>query len=453
MLVESGRRATRIECQARGAVVAGYARWEWAFASALCIGAAGVGCVPVDSLTGDGSTPLPEEVLGAMPDRPPAADVFSDLDPNDNFDQAQPVSFEETMKIDGSIAAGSALQDRDVYDLGPAAAGDRILGDLTIAYGADVVLGLLDDRFRLLAYIDLSSASTGPRQIDAVLREDAQRLYAVVATRSDSSSRRDYRVSLAVQRGLGVAQERPQTLVLNFSGASNVRIGSRSAVDVPPFDAAALSVRFAGQTPALIDAVLRKVRADFAGLNVSVHLADDPDLPAGERSVIYYGTYDARLLGLADNIDPYNSDIEQSAILYTDTFALFDVLLPSLEAMAQALANTTSHEAGHLLGLRHTADPTDLMDTTATARQMLLDQDFSLAALNASVISLGNQDAPSLLTWAVGGVLEPPASGKRIVRYRAFAAAQAADDFYIPRDRLMDCGGTGCEHPEPAGVP
>ena len=48
-------------------------------------------------------------------------------------------------------------------------------------------------------------------------------------------------------------------------------------------------------------------------------------------------------------MDPYNSDNEQSAILYTDTFALFDALSPDVEAISQVLANTTCHEIGHLL--------------------------------------------------------------------------------------------------------
>jgi hypothetical protein len=184
------------------------------------------------------------------------------------------------------------------------------------------------------------------------------------------------------------------------------------------------------------------VRADFAGLNVSVYTAGDPAIPAGEHSTIYFGTYNARLLGLADNVDPYNNDGVQSAILYTDTFAIFNALSPSVHQMAQALANTTSHEAGHLLGLRHTADPTDLMDTTATARQMMLDQSYDLANLNASVIPVGLQDGPSMLAWTLGGVLAPTVN-KSVIRRRAITVANSPDDFYIPREWLMDCS---CGH-------
>ena len=112
--------------------------------------------------------------------------------------------------------------------------------------------------------------------------------------------------------------------------------------------------------------------------------------------VLYFGTYDPQLLGLADNVDPYNSDSDQKAILFTDTFALFDVLSPDITAISQVLANTTAHEIGHLLGLRHTADIHDIMDTTANARQMLHRQWFTTANLNPSVIDFGQQDAPDV---------------------------------------------------------
>src|SRR5690606_11118543 len=132
-----------------------------------------------------------------------------------------------------------------------------------------------------------------------------------------------------------------------------------------PFDAARISPRFAGQSSVIAARVTEMVREAFAGLDVEIHVAAELTAPPGPRTTVYFGTYNSQLLGLADNVDPYNTDPNQSAILYTDTFALFDALSPDLEAISQALANTTAHEIGHLLGLRHTADPQDIMDTTA----------------------------------------------------------------------------------------
>lgn len=386
------------------------------------------------------------QVLSGQSDPPPTASEVNDAEPNDTFAAAQLVAFNETVRIVGSISPTSGLTDRDIFDLGPAYAHDRLLADLTVAGGTDVVLGVFDARSHILGYIDLTSTSAGPSESDFAVREYTDHLYVALATRSTSGSERPYLARISVQRGLGESTERPQVLVLNFSGASNVRVGNRAAVNVPPFDAAGINENFSGQTQPLIDLIVEMVRADFAGLNVAVYTADDPALPQGEHSTVYYGTYNARLLGLADNVDPYNDDTSQSAILYTDTFAIFNALSPSLQQMAQALANTTSHEAGHLLGLRHTADPTDIMDTSATARQMMLDQNYDLANLNATVMPLGLQDAPAMLAWTLGGALVRP-DNKSIIRQRAIAVSNSPDDFYIPREWLMDCS---CGHnPQP----
>lgn len=421
---------------------------------ALVVGAlvllVGCGWTPgdADSAAGANDGTDDEQVLSGTPERPPAADEFDEIESNDDFASAQPISFAESVQLNGTIAGGSDPLDRDIYDLGPAEPGDRILAELSINANNDIILGILDDRQRLLGHVDPLSGSAGPVLADVVVREASSTLYVVVGTRSPLSANRPYSADISILRGTAAAALRPQVLVLNFSGATAVRIGSRSPVDVPPFDAGAISPAFAGQTETLIAAILAIVRADFEGLGVDVYRDTDPDLPAGDHSTIYYGTFDSRLLGLADNVDPYNSQAVQSAILYTDTFAIFNVLLPSLQQMAQTLGNTTSHEAGHLLGLRHTSDPTDLMDTTATARQMMLDQEFSFAALNDSVLPVGSQDSPVLLSWTVGGsLLDFSASAKVARRQKSMRAAAEADDFYIPREWLMNCSCTNCGQP------
>jgi len=424
-----------------------------------CLGLVSPGCgwwwpfetsIPGSETDGGESSYFPfipgEQVLGGSADRPPAADEAAEVEPNDDFATAQRVSFTETVRISGFIDSKPAPYDRDLYDLGPAYAGDRVLMDLTVEADEDVVLGVFDDQERLLAYLDQTSRSTGPGQIDLVIREPTSRLYAAAATRSGADLDRPYLVKASLQRDLGEAAEHPQVIVLNFRGAAQVRVGNRAPVDVPPFDAAKISPAFAGQTKIIVNFILQAVRSDFAGLGVAIYLSDDPAIPPGDHSTIYFGTYDNRLLGLADNVDPYNEIYVQSAILYTDTFSVFNVLSPTLEQIAQVLANTTSHEAGHLLGLRHTADPVDLMDTTATARQMMLNQNFKLASLNPTVLPIGKQDAPALLSWTLGGELIS-ARAKSGTQERSIQVIDDPNDFYIPRDWLMDCGCSRCAQP------
>ncbi len=411
---------------------------------AVCALVTGFSCLPAGT---GGDPPWPQQVLSSTPgaDLPAGSALtgavsgtpverFLEQEPNNGFDAANPVPFIESVELAGTIAA-STPADIDVYYLGPAAAGDRLSVDLDIPAGSTVILGIYDERQRLIAYLNPSSPVTGPPAIDLVLRADVAGLHLAVSARSAATADRPYTVRLSITGPQPVPAGVHQALVLSFAGRDQVRIGSRLPVNVPPFDAGRIDPRFAGQTDAIIQRVVELVREDYAGLNVSVHT--DADRPAGPHSTVYFGTYDAALLGLADNIDPYNAAPEQSAIVYTDTFSLFSRLNPDVEAISQVLANVASHEAGHLLGLRHTADPQDIMDVTASARQMMLDQWFKLGRLDASVMPLGFQDAPTILSWTVGGAL--PAVRKVFWPHLARTADDIApqeDDFFIPRALL-----------------
>jgi hypothetical protein len=301
----------------------------------------------------------------------------------------------------------------------------------------------------LLAYSDPFSLTAGPRRIDIVLNAATTHVYAVVGTRSSLSDSRAY--TLWVEwAGDAVPVQRPQTVVLVFGGAAGVRIGYRTPIDVPAFDIGAINSQFAGRTQEAIDLLLDNVREDYAGLNVSFR-RDNSEPNEGEGlTTIYFGTSDTRLLGLADNVDPYNSDASQRAIIYTDTFSLFNTLNPGFDSTVQVLANVASHEIGHLLGLRHVSAPDDLMDVTATARQMLLDQWFDTSPLHTSVLATGVQDGPILLSWSLGGSLQPAVSAKTVA-VRKSIALTAADDFYIPRSLLADCGCVDCQAPSNNG--
>jgi hypothetical protein len=77
---------------------------------------------------------------------------------------------------------------------------------------------------------------------------------------------------------------------------------------------------------------------------------------------------------------------------------------------------------------------------------MMLDQHFILADLNPTILPLGRQDAPAMLSWTVGGELIA-APDKSNARKRFIQVTNDPNDFYIPRDWLMDCDCTQCGHP------
>ena len=105
------------------------------------------------------------------------------------------------------------------------------------------------------------------------------------------------------------------------------------------------------------------------------------------------------------------------AIIFTDTFAAFNELRPSVEEMGQAIANVTSHEIGHLLGLIHTTDEIGIMDVTGSLRDLLGDQTFRRSPIYSAVFPIGAQDAVQSLMASVGG--DPLMQSMKYVTYDA----------------------------------
>ncbi len=340
------------------------------------------------------------------------APAYDETEPNDDFSAANtvPIGQNDSATIQAALDGRS---DVDVFGIGGAVPGDRVVITIRTPAGLTAAIGVFDDRQNLLQFASQAGGGT-PMYFETICRETATDLFVMVAPSPGTAAQGSY--SLEIQRSAGDAPAfSPQVVLLDFDGAPAVSIGGGPTVAVPPFDAARIGAAFAGQTAAIRQKVLQNVRSQFAGLNVTVRSTDEPDAEVGAHSTLYFGTYNAELLGLADTIDSYNQDTTQAAIIFTDTFALFNVLAPSVDEIAQALANVASHEAGHLLGLWHTSDPTDLMDITATARQLLRPQTFRHAPLHPTVSPIGWQNAPDLLAWAVGGRLKADTSNLRVM--------------------------------------
>ncbi len=385
------------------------------------------GCSPV--------TDLWSKVVSLLTSEP-VADVAScdEIEPNDEVVATGASGSSTIVRLRGAIQPGDDL-DCDAYDLGPGEAGDRMHVDLD-PHGSDIQVGLFNERFELLGVADGTSRVAAGRQAEIVLHHAVPRILAVATTRSTASTDRPYDVEVTISPDGGPPPSRPQIVILHFQGAGQVIIGSRPPVDVPPFDVATIDPRLAGQTEAVIARVIEKVRQDFAGLSIEFYLTGDTSMPSNPRIIIYYGTSSDLYLGLAEDLDPLNRHPLETAIIYTDNFSLFRAFSPGVEGIAQALANTTSHELGHLFSLKHTADAHELMSITASARELLADQAFGIARLDPSVMSVGVQNAPSLLAEALGGELVAPPAGEAADSRRKMFVPSAEDDFYIARSML-----------------
>lgn len=336
--------------------------------------------------------------------------LFADPVPLDNSRNQEDESVESTQALTliagleysfgGTIAAPG---DVDILDLGRMDAGDELVVDVFGIDGLDPVAAILDSKFNLVYINDDRSvfAEVFDAGMSLTIRHGDSPYYLMVASSPKSDTAGEYNVQVTWTPKVKTLQ----AVLLNFEGAWDVAISNRTPVDVPAFRASSISPTLAGRTDELVATVLDHVRRDFAGLNVLI-VADSEDIPTDQvYSTIHFGLHGDDLLGIAQNVDEFNKQPVQEAIVFTESFKMFNRLNPSFDEYAQALANVTSHEIGHLFGLVHTADVMGIMDTTASAVQVLHDKSFSLSPLGRTVAPMGFQDSPAMLVENVGGVL------------------------------------------------
>jgi len=306
------------------------------------------------------------------------------------------VAAPSTSVVSGAVPDGAAFQ---LVSLG---AGDLDEGVRVALRGGvlnrdTLLVVLLDENQNLLQRALVSAGSP----LEHVLRYPTETLYLGVAA---APGRTVGSFAFDVQRspGVGAPAPRPTAVWLNFAGGVGVSVHRRAGITFPEFDAHMCGPAYAGATAAMKAAIVRAVREDYAGYNVAVLTSDDGPPPSTPHATVHFGGSDPRLLGLADSVDRYNVDEWQTAVVYCNGFADFAVMQLSVAEMGQMVGNVASHELGHLLGLYHTRVPTDIMDTTGTAWDLVADQAFTRAALEPSVFPVGFEDSPARLRETVG---------------------------------------------------
>jgi hypothetical protein len=295
--------------------------------------------------------------------------------------------------------------DTDVYRLGTFAGGDHLTVDVQARSGTlDAVAAIFDASAHLVAFNDdraSDSSDINPRLDFGFPSAEEGAMYLGIIAYPGSGTSGNYVVTIDVTRDGTPLQPHAQILYLDWAGGANISIPNVGNFDLPAFSASQVGLP-ASQTAALKARVQAIVEDRYAGYNLTVLNSDDNGVPSAAHSTAYFGSEDPRAFAISEQVDSFNQDPSDDCIIYTGSFRGAFIFTPTFEQMAQALGNTVAHECGHLLGLVHTADCADMMDTTCYNERILTPQQFSTATIDASVFTFGLQPEQDILTWVLG---------------------------------------------------
>lgn len=322
--------------------------------------------------------------------------VINDFTPNiDNFTPRAPLIG------DAATIVVPQTTTRQVVDLGPMSEGDRIflafsnLPGYANQYSAPAFsVMLLDADQKLFAWYQDGNVLLTP-DTKLVVGHSSPNYYAVIDTGTS--------IDLRVQRGAGNTP-RQQRIWLNFAGGNDVRVSDLPPDNISDFDATFVDLN-TGDTVALRARILQKVRELFADWDVEVTTSDDgvPDAP---YQTVYFSatnflTDEIEPYGRADYLDPRNDTLTGSAIIKCRRFAQ-DFPGSTVNDMGDLLGVVVAHECGHLLGLRHTSDNTDVMRGELIISATQTFRSSPLLASEQYNSGIGTQDAPQLLNEIIG---------------------------------------------------
>ncbi len=329
---------------------------------------------------------------------------FLDQGNNSSFSMANdvPLSGTAPFKFAGGIDSASDL---DLYNIGIINPGDRIHVDVQAGdpQTLDLVAAIFSSEQFLEFYNDDRADADLNPLVDFVLRGDSGPYFLGITQYFENNATGGYTVDIQITPNVGIPAPEEQIVFLNWAGGQNVTVPNVGTFDLPPFNAADLGP-YGGQTQQMKQRVQQIIEDRYTGYDLIVLNSDDDPVPTAPHSTVYFGGLDPQAFAISQQVDEYNADHSDSSIVFTESYAAAFPQHPTFEQMAQAVGNTVAHELGHLLGLVHTADCKDLMDTSCGNASILVPQHFLTALLDRSVFPVGEQNENELLNWILGVV-------------------------------------------------
>lgn len=304
--------------------------------------------------------------------------------------------------IQGNIS-GSKV---DVYDLGPVSPGDHVVAHVRPAAGStlDPTTAIFDTNGELFALNDDTDTAAGrvDSTIDDIVAQGSDHFYLATTKYFSGNNGGAYEGDVTITRGGTIPAPLPQILLLNFAGGS-ITIPDEGTFNFPAFNSADIDPSYAGQTAVIKAKIIATVRQNFQNFGITIVTSDDPPVDNSNCvvSTMQFGAFSATKFGISQEVDQANRNRCDDGIVYTDDFDKPFSPRPSVDGIGVAIGNVAAHEAGHLLGLNHVADITDLMDTTGSASTLLADQEFKTAPLAGSIFPFGKQNGPALLNRVI----------------------------------------------------
>ena len=288
----------------------------------------------------------------------------------------------------------------DLYEFGPSPAGDRwSITNRNLLTGAAFVLAVFDENMDLLA----RSGSGPDPSLTVVLRHDCAAVYVGVVAKAGGASGA-YFFHVSRSHGNQVPVPQAQLVWLDFGGASGLNINRYGSLSFGAFSGSMIGERFADATDELKQLIVDTLLRNFADYNITVMTSDTTALPSEPYTTVYFGGRGDAQLGVADNVDAYNGNPQQNAVVFVEALADYEGVPLTVAQVGTMLGNIASHELGHLLGLHHVRGGENVMSRADanTIWDMAGPQQFDHADLDQQIFPVGRLHVPRLLEETVG---------------------------------------------------